>query len=137
MGSSVMERLGYPSDAVTQADALEFDRYGDYDIVYFFRPISIHEQLKRMEDRILEQVRPGTILIAPYAGFSAEYDDPRCTAIAPSIYVAHEPPYQVEHLRQRAELIGTDAPPHDCASSGKLGYWKSVIEASRRNGYAL
>lgn len=137
MGQSVLERLGYPRDSVQQADALNFDNYSDFDIIYFFRPISVLEELKQMENRILEQVRTGTILIAPYSGFTAEHDDPRCTKIAPSIYVAHEPPYQVEHLRQRAELIGTDAPAYDSAASGKLGYWKSVVEASRCNGYGF
>lgn len=137
MGQSVVERLGFPRGSVTEANALTFDGYGDYDIIYFFRPISVREDLKAMEDRILANARPGTILIAPYHGFTAEHDDPRCANISPSIYVAHEPPYQVEHLRKRAELIGNDAPPHDSAASGKLGYWKPVIEASRRNGYGL
>lgn len=137
MAQSVLAKLGLSRGAVIEGNTLTFDKYQEYDLIYFFRPISIAKDLRAMENRILDNARPGTILIAPYHGFSAEHDDPRCTNIAPSIYVAHEPPYLVEALRQRAEMIGTDAPAHDSSTDGKLGYWRSVIEASRQNGYAL
>lgn len=137
MGAAVMAKLNAPPECIIEADARSFDDYASYDVIYFYRPLKDTNALREMEDRIMAQVRPGTLLIAPYLGFSAERDDARCSQIAPSIYVASIAPYQVEGLRRRAEMIGTEAPAHDSASDAALGYWRSVVEASRRNGYAL
>lgn len=137
VAAAVMAKLNAPLECIIESDARNFDDFGKFDVIYFYRPIKNPNGLRQMEDRIMSQVRPGTLLIAPYLGFSAEQGDMRCSKIAPSIYVAGMSPYQVETLRRRAEMIGTEAPAHDSASDAALGYWRSVVEASRRNGFAL
>lgn len=137
VGSAALAKLDAPSNCIMEADARCFDDYASYDVIYFYRPLKDPDGLKEMEDRIMAQARPGSLLIAPYLGFSGEQDDMRCSRIAPSIYIAGTAPYQVEALRQRAEMIGTEAPAHNSATDAALGYWRPVVEASRRNGYAL
>jgi len=137
VGAAAMAKLNAPTDCIIEADARRFDDYSSYDVIYFYRPLKDPEGLKEMENQILAQARPGTILIAPYLGFSADEDDIRCSKIAPSIYVTGIAPYQTEALRERAEMIGTEAPGHGSATDAALGYWRPLVEASRRNGYAL
>lgn len=137
VGAGAMAKLNAPDGCIIEADARCFEDYSTYDVIYFYRPLKDPQGLIEMENQILKQARPGTILIAPYLGFSADEDDSRCSRIAPSIYVAGLAPYQVERLRERAEMIGTEAPAHGSAKDVALGYWRPVVEASRRNGYAL
>jgi len=137
VGAAALAKLDTPASRIIEMDARKFTDYSKYDVIYFYRPLKDAVGLKEMEDQIMAQARPGTLLIAPYLGFSGEKDDERCSYIAPSIYVAGIPPYQAEALRQRAEMIGTEAPGHDSAADALLGYWRPIVEASRRNGYAL
>ncbi|PTX57754.1 hypothetical protein C8N43_2425 [Litoreibacter ponti] len=137
VAAAVLERLDAPRAKVIEGDARAFAEYSDYDVIYFFRPIKDPDGLRDMEDRIMAQARPGTILIAPYNGFSAERDDMRCSMIVPTMYVVGMGPTQVETLRQRAELIGTEVPAHDAELDASLGYWRPVVAASSQNGYAL
>ncbi|MEP3344932.1 MAG: hypothetical protein ABJN34_14770 [Litoreibacter sp.] len=137
VGAAAMAKLNAPDHCIIDTDARNFTDYANYDVIYFYRPLKDPDGLKEMENTILRQARPGTILIAPYLGFSAERDDERCSIIAPSIYVAGLAPYQADALRNRAEKIGTEAPSHSSAADAALGYWRPIVEASRRNGYAL
>lgn len=137
VGAAAMAKLNAPEGCIMEADARRFTNYANYDVIYFYRPLKDPVGLKEMEDQIMAQAKPGTLLIAPYLGFSAEQGDDRCSMIAPSIYVAGMAPYQVEALRDRAEMIGTEAPKHNSAADASLGYWRSLVEVSRRNGYGL
>ena len=51
-------------DQVEQEDAWEFDRYGDFDVVYFFRPCPEAGPQSKLEKMIEEKIKPGAILIA-------------------------------------------------------------------------
>ena len=137
VGAAAMAKLNVSADCIMEADARRFDDYSSYDVIYFYRPLRNPDGLVEMEDQIMKQARPGTILIAPYLGFLADENDTRCSKIAPSIYVAGLAPVQAEKLRDRAEMIGTEAPKHGSAIDAALGYWRPVVEVSRRNGYAL
>ncbi len=44
-------------------DATKFENYGNYDILYFFRPLSEPEKEIKLENRIYQQAKPGTIVI--------------------------------------------------------------------------
>ena len=137
VGAAAMAKLNAPAGCIMEADARRFFDYSSYDVIYFYQPLKDLDGLREMEDQILEQARPGTILIAPYAAFSAAEGDLRCSRIAPSIYVAGLAPSQTEKLCARAEMIGTDAPEHSNSFDAALGYWRPVVDASRRNGYTL
>ncbi len=47
---------------IIQGDALEFDRYGDYDVVYMYRPFREREPMSRLVRRIAAQLKPGAIM---------------------------------------------------------------------------
>lgn len=71
------------------ADALNFDDYGDYDIVYCYKPLSDPALMRQLERRILAQVRPGTVLVFPHLEFLALAEDLGCAIVVPRVYVAH------------------------------------------------
>lgn len=56
---------------VHSGDALDFDGYGDFDVIYAYRPIADTELRTRLEKRIIAEARPGTLLIMPYPDFGA------------------------------------------------------------------
>lgn len=51
-------------EKVTQADIRTYDRYGRFDVIYYFRPFSDHEPQARFEKLIEEQMQGGAMLIA-------------------------------------------------------------------------
>jgi len=53
----------YRRTSIETVDALQYEHYGDFDIVYFYCPIRDTEKQILLEQRIASQVRPGTILI--------------------------------------------------------------------------
>lgn len=54
------------ADTLFVADALEFD-YGDYDVVFSYRPMSDPELQLQLEQKMARTMRPGAYLMAPYA----------------------------------------------------------------------
>ena len=50
---------------IKKADILKYKKYGDYDIIYFYRPFSDTEKERLFEKRIRDQMKVGSILI-PY-----------------------------------------------------------------------
>lgn len=54
----------FPSVRVEEADLLAFDRFGQFDVVYYYGPFSDHEVQARFERRIEADLRPGGIILA-------------------------------------------------------------------------
>lgn len=48
---------------IIEGDALEQD-YGEYDVVYFYRPFAEEKLEKRLEQRIVTTAKPGAIILA-------------------------------------------------------------------------
>ena len=69
MAEFLFERIAardrYPV-RIMRGDALEFDRYGDYDVVYMYRPLRDPELMKRLLRRIAAQLKPGAVMIDVY-----------------------------------------------------------------------
>ncbi len=57
-----MELLG--KKQVQLADAWKFDNYGDFDVIYFFRPLPEAGPQSKLERLIENSIKPGAILIA-------------------------------------------------------------------------
>lgn len=51
-------------ERIWQEDAFAFNRYNDFDVVYFFRLLPDAEPQARLEKMIEERIKPGAILIA-------------------------------------------------------------------------
>ena len=114
-----------------------FDDYGNYDVIYFHRPISDEEKLAELETRIVDQVKPGTILIAPYP-LTMETDlADRLQRIWGKIYLPGLTAYEAAALRERAMDVGPDHPLNDAFEAEIQGFFAPAIAALRRNGYGL
>lgn len=61
---------------VIKADALQFDRYGEFDLVYFYRPFRSDQMQKDFEARLGEMMKPGALLAPMHtlADWSANYE---------------------------------------------------------------
>ncbi len=97
---------------VIHGDALTFERYDDYDVVYFYRPVRDHEQLCELERRIVSSVRPGTILIAPYDSFAMRLDGLDCVGIERFLYLAQTDTETAEQVVEQAEHFGASMRHH-------------------------
>ncbi|QDT16451.1 class I SAM-dependent methyltransferase [Alienimonas californiensis] len=115
-------------------DALEFPDYRRFDAVYFYRPMRDDEKLYVLERRIVEQVRPGTLLIAPYRGFEARFEQLGCARVEGWLYLAGADERAARRLRRQAESLGAglrrDQPP--CP-----GFWEPILAALARRGFVL
>lgn len=125
-------RSGAEQAEVIEGDALAFLSYDRFDIIYFYRPISVVERLWQLEEHIVATARPGTILIAPYSQFVPRAEGLGCQPLADRIYVTGMGKRQAASLRREAEYIGTnvaaDRPP-------LRSIWDPILEASRRRGF--
>lgn len=59
-----MSRLFFPAVRVEEADLLAFDRFGDFDVIYYYGPFADEEVQAGFERRIEEALRPGGIILA-------------------------------------------------------------------------
>jgi SAM-dependent methyltransferase len=50
---------------VYEADAMKFDRYGDYDVCYMYRPLVSDESMAALVSVVCDQIRDGSILFIP------------------------------------------------------------------------
>jgi SAM-dependent methyltransferase len=66
----VMDLLDARRCRIIEGDALVFDDYGAYDVLYMYRPIRDPDRLIELETRVLALARPGAVLIAPYDSFA-------------------------------------------------------------------
>lgn len=106
---TLLHRAGSRSHILT-ADALQFDGFGDYDLIYFYKPIHTPKDLADMEARIAAQVKSGTILIAPYAGFAHRAEALGCFAIAGFVHIKGITGKDLDRLKRRAEWAGFGDP---------------------------
>jgi 2-polyprenyl-3-methyl-5-hydroxy-6-metoxy-1,4-benzoquinol methylase len=51
-------------ESVSQDDIWEFERFAEFDVIYYFRPFSEKSLQEKFEKLMEEQLRPGGILIA-------------------------------------------------------------------------
>jgi len=68
-------------DKVTRADIWTYDGYGDFEVIYYFRPFSAREQQLRFEKLIEDRMKPGAILIANHKNSEAINQDQRFAKI--------------------------------------------------------
>ena len=84
----------FGKERVRQADIWSYDQYGNFDVIYYFRPFSDREPQRRFERLIEDQLRPGGILIANHKSGDAIEHDPRFERLA-----SHLPVWQKKVAR--------------------------------------
>lgn len=124
-----------PAARVHETDALTFEGYGDYEVVYFYKPIREPEPLRDLERRIAAQARPGTVLIAPYPDFRARAAALDCGHVEGSLFLAGTSEDAARALREAALHVGPD-----CIRPGGQELWgapwKVLLDALWAVGYA-
>lgn len=135
---SAQDLLGRDNEhegSVIHADALTFDRYDEYDVIYFYRPMGDDDKLREMEEFIVGAAAPGTLLVAPYMGFGERHGDLGCGRIDGVVYAAGTSQSKADRMRRDAELTGPYIIKKDEPKSATI--WDAVLTASRSNGHDL
>lgn len=88
-------------------DALLFDGYGRFDVIYAFRPIADEDLMAQAEARMIEQARAGVVLIMPYPDFEVRHTALGCVKIRDAIYVSGYAPAQIETALRLLPHVGT------------------------------
>ncbi|WP_425093558.1 class I SAM-dependent methyltransferase [Tropicimonas sp. S265A] len=132
----LLEATEVENGDILEGNALEFEGYANYDVVYFFQPMRDTELLIKLEQRIASSVRPGTVLIAPYLQFRSRAEDLGCRRMDGHIYIAGATQTEVDDLQQEAERKGAKL-----GDKPKLGawddVWANVLNAFLANGFTL
>jgi protein-L-isoaspartate O-methyltransferase len=119
---------------VIEGNALSFENYADYDIIYFYRPISDQVLLARMQDTILSQAKSGAIIIAP---MSAPIAVDQAAPATWNIYLSKTTVDTATKLADIAVQKGPDWGLDNQQNDQSLGFWLPIIKASRNNGFCL
>jgi len=118
------------------ANALEFEDYGNYDIIYFYKPISDIDRLVEMEARIVAQAKPGTLLIAPYLGFEDRHSPHDINKVDWHIYQRNGAEADGKQLNEAVRWIGPFVQHPDTVISSKTcGHWAPLVRALAARGY--
>ncbi|MCB2135311.1 MAG: class I SAM-dependent methyltransferase [Rhodobacteraceae bacterium] len=125
---------GCGREKVFEGDALEFDDYGQYDVIYMYRPLKDETLMTRLEDLILTQAAPGTVVIAPYSGFQAQPDRKACARIEGELYLVGATEAEAETLRTAAERFLPANVPLARDASAADSYLAPIIAACWLNG---
>lgn len=117
---------------VIHADGLTYSDYDVYDAVYFYRPMRHIELLRKLEDQIVKNVRPGTLIIAPYKMFDHRFEELGCARIDRQIYITQTSQSDAKKLRRDAELTGSfvQFEPNTAPS-----IWDPILQASKTKGF--
>ena len=81
---SIARRL-FGEERVGQHDIWSYDRYADFDVLYYFRPFSDREPQRRFEAMIEDRLKPGGLLIANHKNSDDIDRDPRFVRLSPPL----------------------------------------------------
>lgn len=123
------------ADRVFQADALAYDGYGDFEVIYAYKPLSYVEMLIRMEARIVAQARPGTVLVMPYSEFEERAEGHGCGRVADMVYVTGYAGRDMTPLLRRIARIGHIIPDDPALRNFDEGFVAPLANALRRWGH--
>ncbi|MCV2867547.1 protein-L-isoaspartate O-methyltransferase [Defluviimonas sp. WL0002] len=119
---------------VFEGDALRFEDYGSYDVIYLYRPMQDDDLLRQLEERILEQARPGAILLAPYATIEAHGS--RFQKIAGCVYAVGLTRAQAEDLKRQTRRIGPHIVTPGTPLPKQIGWLAPLWRSCEANGFS-
>jgi len=129
-----LQIIGLTNSTVFHADALVFDAYSDYDVIYFYRPLRSDAHLETLEQRIIALARPGTILVAPYDGLLNGRTGVDCAKIGGPIFVTGIEQADADQLRHEAEATGTGVLNRSADWAFDTGYWAPILDVASFSG---
>lgn len=133
VAKNLMQRLAHNRCTVLHGDALSFEDYRNYDVIYFFRPIRDSAILAQMETKIVEEAKPGALLIAPYRMFEDRHHDYNCVHVDGHIFLVGGTQKEAKRIRKAAEQTGPDVPLADNTNVPMI--WDPLIEVCKLNGF--
>jgi SAM-dependent methyltransferase len=77
----------FGAERIEQADIWSYDRYGDFEVIYYYRPFSDREPQLRFEKMIEDRLQPGGLLIANHKNSDGIGRDPRFRRLTPELPV--------------------------------------------------
>jgi len=128
--TETLRSLGISNSKIFHADALKFDSYSNYDVIYFYRPMQSDTLLEEMEQRVVKTARPGTILVMPYNGPMHAREGIECAHITGSIFVTGISQPEADQLRLDAEATSTEVLVRSARQAYETGYWAPVLDAA-------
>ena len=124
-----------PQDRALCADALDYDGYGAFDVIYSYKPLSDPDLLQQMEMRIITQSRPGTILILPYFDFDFRFETCGCSRIYDKVFLTGGAGQDLRPLLRRIGHVGSVLPDRQALPVGIDGFAAPVRDALRAWGH--
>lgn len=118
---------------VITGDAATFERYGDFDVIYAYKPLPTEELMAQTEDNIVAQARPGAILIMPYVDFHRRHTELGCMQVRDAVYVAKASAGEVARAQRLLPHIGEALPMRPPARD--VGFAAPLRVALRRWGH--
>ncbi len=129
-----LRRGGFETCSAFKADGLTYEGYGDYDVLYFYRPMREDDQLQELEAQILRCARPKTLVIAPYRVFETRFERYGCARVCGWLYVTDSSASDAEILRKTAEMTGPfvgKIPPRG------QSLWDPILVSSAAKGFGF
>lgn len=131
LARGLLDRPACGAGDVIEADALKFERYDRYDVIYMYQPIRDTDLMADLERRIVDTALPGTVLVAPYQGFAGSYRFLGCGHAGYGVYLVGMDDAIATEIAESAELIGTAARR---VKKLPLTHWEPVLAALSRRG---
>lgn len=135
VADTLIQRSRRAQDRAMVGDALTFDDYGSYDVIYAYKPLSDAELLQQMERRIMAQARPGTIVILPYFEIDFRFEDLGCTRIYDKVFLTGGVGRNLAPLLRRIGNIGTIVQQPGDVRPGVEGFTEPLRQALRHWGH--
>ena len=130
----LVEACRLPKSEVFEANALEFDQYDQYDVVYFYQPMKDPELLQELERIITSSVRPGTVLVAPYPSFATRAEDLGAGHVEGRVFVAGIDAEAARQVKEDAEHTGVQI-VRELEDGRWDAAWRPAREAFAANGF--
>lgn len=135
VADQLVRRPYRPDDKVWQADALHYQGYAGHDVIYAYKPLSFHDLLVQMEQRIVEQARPGTVLVMPYSEFEDRYAAYGCGRVDAMVYVTGVNDRAIKPLLRKIGRIGFIVPEPAHLRNFDEGFVAPLANVLRRWGH--
>ena len=128
-GQDAMAGIGARAVQVIEGDALRFDDYGAYDVIYFYRPISEPNRMREMCARIAAQARPGTVVLCPIDGETAASVG-GLGQVAQDVFVAGTTGEALRAQCADAERVGPGPVRRSAGFDFDTGFWAPLLDAA-------
>ncbi|MEM7437996.1 MAG: hypothetical protein AAF393_00245 [Pseudomonadota bacterium] len=133
----LLGQVGRGRALAIEGDALTFEGYQDYDVIYFYQPIRDPDLLIEMERRIVEQAFAGTVIVAPYIGFQERGSSYGCGQITRNVWVTGTPQAEADALIKKAEQTSPVICPLPLSDLSQVGILRPLAEALDTRGFVI